>query len=166
MSFRGAPMNCEALMLLHVNCKHHPGRGTTYARTPERNVDANVNARSACVSSPYFGGPAGCSSTFCFETRRPAPRSVFFFSMAGDMLRSNFIEIRRKRSWLIDATTKRRECNLVSTRSDVWAGWMRVDHPSPQGPRCDDVVCGAYSQLSLCHLRPFKEHHRHLLAPL
>lgn len=50
-----------------------------YARTPDKNVEANVKARSACVNSPKRGGPAGCASTFSFEILNPAPRSSFFF---------------------------------------------------------------------------------------
>lgn len=50
-----------------------------YANTPDKKVEANVNALSACVSSPYRGGPAGCASTLSFEIRSPAPRSSFFF---------------------------------------------------------------------------------------
>lgn len=64
-----------------------------YAKTPDKNVDASVNALSACVSSPYRGGPAGCAAMLSFETLSPAPRSSrpFFFSacLAGvDMLGS------------------------------------------------------------------------------
>lgn len=58
----------------------------SYARTPDRNVDASVNALSAWVSSPYRGGPAGCAAMLSLETRSPAPRSSFFFLIAGDML--------------------------------------------------------------------------------
>ena len=50
-----------------------------YANTPDKKVEANVNARSACVNSPYRGGPAGCASTLPLENRRPAPKSSFFF---------------------------------------------------------------------------------------
>lgn len=50
-----------------------------YANTPDKKVEANVKALSACVNSPYRGGPAGWASTFPFENRRPAPRLSFFF---------------------------------------------------------------------------------------
>lgn len=59
--------------------------GLPYARTPDRNVDARVNALSACVNSPYFGGPAGCASMLSLDTRSPAPRSSFFLLIAGDI---------------------------------------------------------------------------------
>lgn len=62
--------------------------GGSYANTPDMNVDANVNARSACDNSPCFGGPAGWSSTVFFATFNPAPRSVFFgFGAMFAMLR-------------------------------------------------------------------------------
>ena len=59
------------------------GHGRAYARTPDKNVEANVKARSACVNSPNRGGPAGCASTLSFEIRNPAPRSSFFFLLTA-----------------------------------------------------------------------------------
>jgi hypothetical protein len=65
------------------------GLGGSYASTPDKNVDANVKALSACVNSPYRGGPAGCASILSFDTRNPAPRSVFF-SLIGVFLATVF----------------------------------------------------------------------------
>lgn len=65
-------------------------RKVSYARTPDKNVDANVNALSACVNSPYRGGPAGCAAMLSFDTRKPAPTSSspFFLSAFRDIVKS------------------------------------------------------------------------------
>lgn len=58
-------------------------RDNSYARTPDKKVEASVNALSAWVNSPKRGGPAGCASILSFDTRSPAPRSSFFFFLTA-----------------------------------------------------------------------------------
>lgn len=88
MSFKGAPRNCDALIL--QECERHSSifsrNNASYAKTPDKKVEARVKALSACDSSPCRGGPAGWFSMFCFEIRKPAPRSVFFLFIAVDIL--------------------------------------------------------------------------------
>lgn len=49
----------------------------TYAKTPDRNVEAAEKALSLWPTTPCCGGPAGCCSAgLVFEMFKPAPASV------------------------------------------------------------------------------------------
>ena len=87
----------------------------SYAKTPDRNVDASVNALSAWVNSPYRGGPAGCAAMLSLETRRPAPRSSFFFLIAGDMLVYWCVASRVKRIMISQTSFRRSDVNSGQT---------------------------------------------------
>lgn len=59
----------------------------TYARMPDRKVEAAEKARSAWPTGPCCGGPAGCSASFDVARLRPAPSTGFVsFEAEADMI--------------------------------------------------------------------------------